>query len=241
MLGESDLRELLGRDVVDRAGKTIGNLETYFVDRDTGEAEWLGVFSGMFRSHHYLVPVRDAEREGAAVRVPWTRTKSTKAPEYQQPDKPISRRSEREAYSHFGVDGRRLSQPDLAALRAASSSAGRRRGSRRRSRAPCPSPRATSTVSPFAGEARVQDSHADHRRRGRALAGARERAAGSPSFVTAAPYSGTSEPSIDERREAVAAGPSRSPRARLAVEVRRVEADHLVELHVERDRSRCWK
>ncbi len=104
MLGESDLRELLGRDVVDRAGKTIGNLETYFVDRNTGEAEWLGVFSGMFRSHHYLVPVRDAEREGAAVRVPWTKDQVHEAPEYSNPDEPISEELEREAYSHFGVE-----------------------------------------------------------------------------------------------------------------------------------------
>ena len=32
MLTEAELRDLLGRDVVDGQGKTIGNLETFFKD-----------------------------------------------------------------------------------------------------------------------------------------------------------------------------------------------------------------
>ena len=104
MLDESAIREALGRDVVDREGKTVGNLETFFVDRDTGQPEWLGVFSGTFRSHHYLVPVRGAEREGAVVRVPWSKDEAHDAPEYRDPDKPISEELEREAYRHYGAD-----------------------------------------------------------------------------------------------------------------------------------------
>ena len=104
MLGESDLRELLARDVIDREGKTVGNLETYFVDRETGRPEWIGVFSGTFRSHHYLVPVQGAEREGAAVQVPWTKDQVHDAPQYSDPDGPISEELEREAYSHYGVE-----------------------------------------------------------------------------------------------------------------------------------------
>ena len=36
MLTETELRDLLGRDVLDREGKSIGNLETFFRDTDTG-------------------------------------------------------------------------------------------------------------------------------------------------------------------------------------------------------------
>ena len=54
MLSESDLRELIGRDVLDREGKSIGNLETFFNDKETGVPEWVGVFTGTFRHHHFL-------------------------------------------------------------------------------------------------------------------------------------------------------------------------------------------
>jgi PRC-barrel domain len=104
MLTEADLRELLGRDVLDREGKTIGNLETFFNDRETGQPEWLGVFSGLIRSHHRLVPVRDAERKGVTLRVPWTKDEVEHAPEYGDPDRPISEELEARAYRHYGLE-----------------------------------------------------------------------------------------------------------------------------------------
>jgi hypothetical protein len=104
MLTETDLRELLGRDVLDREGKTIGNLETFFKDRDTGQPEWLGVFdSGLIRSHHRLVPARGAEREGTAIRVPCTKDEVEHAPEHGDPDRPISEELEDKAYKHYGL------------------------------------------------------------------------------------------------------------------------------------------
>ena len=81
MLSESDLRELIGRDVVDREGKSIGNLE-----------------------HHFLVPVRGAEREGTALRLQWTKDQVSSAPDYGKPDRAISEEMEREAYRHFGLE-----------------------------------------------------------------------------------------------------------------------------------------
>ena len=54
----------MGRDVIDSDGKSIGNLETFFADRNTGRPEWLGVFTGTFLQHHYLVPVEGAVGRG---------------------------------------------------------------------------------------------------------------------------------------------------------------------------------
>jgi hypothetical protein len=105
MLTEADLRELLGRDVLDREGKTVGNLETFFRDRETGLPEWLGVFvSGLLRSHHRLVPVRGAEHEGMTIRVPWTKDEVEGAPEHGDPDAPISEELENQAYRHYGLE-----------------------------------------------------------------------------------------------------------------------------------------
>jgi hypothetical protein len=104
MLTESDLRDLMTRDVVDPEGKSVGNVETFFNDRNTGRPEWLGVFTGTFRPHHYLVPVQGAERDGLAVRVPWTKDQVHSAPSYRDPDAPISEEMERDAYDHYGVE-----------------------------------------------------------------------------------------------------------------------------------------
>jgi sporulation protein YlmC with PRC-barrel domain len=104
MLNEGQLRELMSRDVLDSEGKSIGNVETFFADRATGQPEWLGVFYGTIRSHHRLVPVRGAEREGQAVRVPWTKDQVHAAPAYPDPDRGISEELEREAYSHYGLE-----------------------------------------------------------------------------------------------------------------------------------------
>jgi hypothetical protein len=104
MLQESELRDMMTRDVLDREGKSVGNVETFFSDSRTGRPEWLGVFYGTLRSHHRLVPVRGAEREGQAVRVPWTKDQVHAAPDYGDPDKGISEDLERDAYSHYGLE-----------------------------------------------------------------------------------------------------------------------------------------
>jgi sporulation protein YlmC with PRC-barrel domain len=103
MLEEKRLRELMGRDVIDSEGKSIGNLETFFADRSTGRPEWLGVFTGTFRQRHYLVPVEGADVAGSAIRVPWTKEQVKSAPDYRDPETSISEELEREAYTHYGL------------------------------------------------------------------------------------------------------------------------------------------
>lgn len=103
MLEETRLRDLMGHDVIDSDGKSIGNLETFFADRNTGRPEWLGVFTGTFRQHHYLVPVEGAEVHGSAIRVPWTKDQVKSAPDYRDPETSIPEEMEREAYTHYGL------------------------------------------------------------------------------------------------------------------------------------------
>ena len=104
MLTETELRDLLSRDVLDNEGKSIGNFETFFADRSTGRPEWIGVFAGTFRQHHNLVPVEGAESEGSAVRVPWTKEQVHGAPDYGDPEGSISEEMERDAYRHYGIE-----------------------------------------------------------------------------------------------------------------------------------------
>ena len=103
MLDETRLRDLMGRDVIDSEGKSIGNLETFFADRDSGRPEWIGVFTGTFRQHHYLVPLEGAEVEGSAILIPWTKEQVKSAPDYRDPETSISEELELEAYRHYGL------------------------------------------------------------------------------------------------------------------------------------------
>ena len=102
MVDESELRAMLSREVLDPEGKSVGYVETVFKDRETGKIEWLGVMTGTWRHHHHLVPATDVESSGTTVKVPWSKEQVEKAPEYEDPDRPISEELEREAYRHYG-------------------------------------------------------------------------------------------------------------------------------------------
>jgi hypothetical protein len=117
MLGEDELRRYVGRDVVDRNGKSIGYVDTIFNDAETGQPEWIGVLAGVFWTHKYLVPAGVAEKANGALRVPFTKDSVTHAPTYDKEDRKgmlglgdyrlaISKDKEREAYAYYdSLDG----------------------------------------------------------------------------------------------------------------------------------------
>jgi sporulation protein YlmC with PRC-barrel domain len=109
MLTESEFKELITREVIDRDGKSVGYIETIFNDRETGAPEWIGVFTGTFRHHHCLVPVKGVEKEGTTVRIPWTKEEVHGAPDYGKPEGVISEAMERRAYSHYGLESAAVS------------------------------------------------------------------------------------------------------------------------------------
>jgi sporulation protein YlmC with PRC-barrel domain len=103
MLEEAELRSLMGYDVVDRDGKSVGNLEFVFNDADTGRPEWLGVFGGTLRHYYKLVPVEGVERDATRLHVPWSKDQVKSAPDYGGA-RSVSNELERETYSHYGLE-----------------------------------------------------------------------------------------------------------------------------------------
>ena len=102
MISESEFRSLVSREVIDQNGKSVGYVETIFKDRESGRPEWLGVMTGTWRNHHRLVPVTEAlETSTGTVTIPWTKEQVDAAPEYDEPDHPISEKLEQEAYRHY--------------------------------------------------------------------------------------------------------------------------------------------
>ena len=114
MLDETELRNLVGHDVVDEKGKSIGYLVDIFHDTETGQPEWIGVLTGTVRRHHVLVPASGAERSGESVRVRWAKERVKEAPTYDKEDRSgilglgeykvsISPAKEQEAYANYGL------------------------------------------------------------------------------------------------------------------------------------------
>ncbi len=119
MLDEAHIRSLVGLDVVDANGKSIGNVEFVFNDQDTGRPEWLGIISGTFRHQRVLVPVEGVDKEGPSVRVPWSKERVREAPTYGEKDRGgilglgsyslgISEEKERAAYAHYGLEAQAI-------------------------------------------------------------------------------------------------------------------------------------
>jgi sporulation protein YlmC with PRC-barrel domain len=117
-LDEEELRSLVGHDVVDADGRSIGYVEYIFTDRETRAPEWIGVITGTFRHHHVLVPVAGATRSGTSLRVPWRKEQVKRAPSYDKDEKggllglaqyrlEISPEKERRAYAHYGIERER--------------------------------------------------------------------------------------------------------------------------------------
>jgi sporulation protein YlmC with PRC-barrel domain len=114
MVDGHDARSLVGNEVVDRNGKSIGYIDQVFNDSQTGEPEWIGVITGGLRRRTHLVPVSGLETGSGALKVPWTKDRVKGGPQYGGGDKgsilglgeygaAISESKEREAYAYYGV------------------------------------------------------------------------------------------------------------------------------------------
>jgi hypothetical protein len=114
MVDESDVRGLLGHQVVDRDGKSIGYVDQVFNDNQTGEPEWIGVITGGLRRRTHLVPTKGLETGNGTLKIPWTKDRVKESPQYSSGDKgsilglgdyrpAISESKEREAYAYYGT------------------------------------------------------------------------------------------------------------------------------------------
>jgi sporulation protein YlmC with PRC-barrel domain len=114
MVDENDARSLLGHQVVDRDGKSIGYVDQVFNDNQTGKPEWIGVITGGLRRRTHLVPVAGLETGNGTIKVPWTKDRVKESPQYGSGDEgsilglgdyglAISESKEREAHAYYGA------------------------------------------------------------------------------------------------------------------------------------------
>ena len=112
---------LVGREVLDLNGSSVGYVDLVFVDNETRRPEWIGVWGGTPGRPRVLVPLRGVEASGNEIRAPWTEDFIHEAPTYGEEDDrglvtgesggiSISPDKERSAYLHYGLEPQDLSR-----------------------------------------------------------------------------------------------------------------------------------
>ena len=114
--GTEELREFVGHEVIDTNGESVGYVDLVFMDTDTGQPEWLGIWNGLWQTRpRVLVPITGIEHVEDEIRVPWTKDVVMSAPSYDEEDDRgivaghddvigISPERERKAHAHYGIE-----------------------------------------------------------------------------------------------------------------------------------------
>jgi uncharacterized protein (TIGR02271 family) len=96
-----DVKTWRGRTAYDRDGDKIGKIEDVYLDRNSGEPEWLAIKTGLFGSNVSFVPIGDASSQGDDVRVGHEKNVVKDAPNVDA-DGELSPEEERRLYQHYG-------------------------------------------------------------------------------------------------------------------------------------------
>nr|WP_296073741.1 PRC and DUF2382 domain-containing protein [uncultured Actinoplanes sp.] len=105
MLSQDQYDTLTGRTVYDRNGDKIGDIGQVWTDRDA-EPTWASVKTGLFGLRESLVPLRDAEADGANLVVPFEKSQVKDAPHIDvSHDDPLTHGEVDRLYQHYGMTG----------------------------------------------------------------------------------------------------------------------------------------
>jgi hypothetical protein len=111
----------VGHRLDDLGGRQVGKVEAIYVDASSEAPEWLLVRIGRIGSR-YLVPARDAVGGIKRVWVPYSRDAIRGAPK-AKPGEELSRESEQELLSHYGVGAETGRAAEIASLDAETATA----------------------------------------------------------------------------------------------------------------------
>lgn len=99
---QSTWDEWIGADVVDDSGTKIGSLTNVYMDRSTGQPEWLAVSTGMFGTKSSFIPITGAGADGDSLRVPYAKDLVKDAPNVDEDDGYLEPDEEQRLYQHYG-------------------------------------------------------------------------------------------------------------------------------------------
>jgi uncharacterized protein (TIGR02271 family) len=98
-----DVQTWQGKTLQDNDGDKIGEIVDIYLDRQSGDPEWLAVKTGLFGSNLSFVPLREASDAGDAVKVPYEKALVKDAPNVQA-DGELSPEEEQRLYQHYSLE-----------------------------------------------------------------------------------------------------------------------------------------
>lgn len=104
MITHTDIRDLIGTQLVDKGGDKVGKIGQVFLDDETGAPEWATVNTGFFGASESFVPLGEADRTGDAVQVPYEKSISKSAPNVLAGGGHLEESQERELYAYYGME-----------------------------------------------------------------------------------------------------------------------------------------
>jgi uncharacterized protein (TIGR02271 family) len=100
---QTDVQAWIGRTAVDPEGHKVGKIDDIYLDRATGQPEWMTVKTGLFGSRTSFVPLRSASLSGDDVSIGFTKAQVKDAPNVDHDDA-LSDEEERRLYGHYGQE-----------------------------------------------------------------------------------------------------------------------------------------
>jgi hypothetical protein len=101
---EKSADDLLGRQLVDSHGYTIGKIEALFIHGQDERASWALVKTGLVRKESVFVPLHDAQEEGGQIRVVYEKEHVNEAPEIEPNGNELSDEEADVLRGHYGLE-----------------------------------------------------------------------------------------------------------------------------------------
>jgi uncharacterized protein (TIGR02271 family) len=127
MITLEEVPAVLGRPVYDGSHQKVGTAEHIYLDRTTGQPEWVTVRTGLFGRKETFVPLSPAQLMGDELVVPYTKDQIKNAPslDIEIGEEELPAEEESEVYTYYGMAYR----SDMADEAAADLTAERYQGS----------------------------------------------------------------------------------------------------------------
>jgi len=97
-------RELVGKDMIDPHGDTIGEIEGLFIHRGSDRANWALVKTSPLGRTRSLVPLHDAQDDEGQVRVVYEKEHVKKAPDVDPDGQEIGDEDAELLHRHYGLE-----------------------------------------------------------------------------------------------------------------------------------------
>jgi uncharacterized protein (TIGR02271 family) len=104
MIGEQQMRDLIGATLIDNEGNKVGKIGQLYLDDQSGRPEWVCVKTGMLGTKESFVPVAEATLSGDEVRVPYGKSQIKDAPNMDA-DGHLDESQEDDLYRYYGLAG----------------------------------------------------------------------------------------------------------------------------------------